>query len=425
MNKRLLPRDELPDLWPEIERRLAEPHYQVPRRLGRATAVVVALLLFAASSVLVWRAFTADERGKKPVAGPLDGIAEGWTRLPAPPEVRPGAAYLWTGSQLLVWGGCAPPVTDECIPTQDGFAFDPVTERWSAIPAAPTAGDYAETVWTGREAIFLSLASRGRVGGQAYDPATRMWRTIAEAPIELRDGSVAVWTGSRIFVWGGGERLDPATDGALYDPLADAWSLISPSPIALNQASGVWTGSEVIVFGSLLDNGNHAETDTSVGAAYDPATDAWRRLPRSHLSPQAVSAVWASDRMVAYDYGWKAQTYTPSTNDWQPVPDLLFHSGECYPDGAVVGVNVFAFGCGEAATWNPGQDTWHEVRGGITDATIEANGATYKLWRFATLVPAGEVLFLSAKGLTVDPSGTPCYGCAGSPTSLWVYRPAS
>ena len=44
---------------------------------------------------------------------------------------------------------------------------------------------------------------------------------------------------------------------------------------------------------------------------------------------------------------------------------------------------------------------------------------------FATLVPAGEVLFLSAEGLTVTTGGEPCFGCAGSPTSFWSYRPSA
>jgi hypothetical protein len=46
-----------------------------------------------------------------------------------------------------------------------------------------------------------------------------------------------------------------------------------------------------LLFGSLLNDRNIAETETSVGAAYDPSTDSWRTLPPSELSPQATSAV--------------------------------------------------------------------------------------------------------------------------------------
>jgi hypothetical protein len=33
------------------------------------------------------------------------------------------------------------------------------------------------------------------------------------------------------------------------------------------------------------------------------------------------------------------------------------------------------------------------------------------------------VLFLSAEGITLDAKGVACYGCSGSPASLWAYRP--
>lgn len=424
MTRLVVPPDEPSELWPEIERRLAESH-PVRRRTRRAAAALVALLVFAASGVLLWRAFTPADDDRRPVPGPLDGISEGWTRLPDPPEVRPGAAYVWTGSELLAWGGCDPSARDKCVRTRDGYSFDPATEGWSTIPPAPTGGEYARAVWTGNEAVFLSLALDDHVGGVAYDPATGRWRTIAEGPIGPRVGIVTVWTGSRIFVWGGGERSDPASDGALYEPAADEWTPIEPGPLMLNQASGVWTGSEVIVFGSLLDNRNHAETDTSVGAAYYPTTDTWRTLPPSELSPQAVSAVWAGERMMAWDYETRSQEYDPSADAWSRPIKMPLESSECYPDSLALGDTVFAFFCGRAALYETGTATWVEIHGGMLDEEIwsDAYDRRLKLWRFAGLVAAGDVAFLAAQGITLDDKGVACYGCPGSPTSLWAYRP--
>jgi hypothetical protein len=84
---------------------------------------------------------------------------------------------------------------------------------------------------------------------------------------------------------------------------------------------------------------------------------------------------------------------------------------------------VFAFYCGQVAEYDTGSSDWARVDGGLTEATIEANDKAYKLYRFASLVPAGDVVFLAAEGLTIVPSGEPCYGCPGSPTALWAYRP--
>jgi hypothetical protein len=419
-----VPTEDPPDLWPEIERRLAESRPIRKGRFARALAAGVALVLFAASAVFVWWAFTPAEREGAPVVGPLDGLGEGWTRLPDPPETRPGAAHVWSGSELLAWSGCVASAHDDCVATRDGYAFDPLTVRWSPIPPAPSAIPFAHAVWTGDEAIFLSLTSHQTVGGVAYDPSTATWRTIADASIASRDGAVVLWAGSRIFVWGGGEGSDPAMDGALYDPASDTWTSIARSPIALNQASGVWTGSEVIVFGALLDAGN-PETETSVGAAYDPALDTWRMLPPSELSPQAVSTVWVGDQMVAWDYLLSSQDYDPATDAWGRTSRVPLKAGECHPDSLPLGDIVLAFYCGQAALYDTKTTTWQEIHGGMLDEEIwsDAYRRSVKLWRFAGLVSAGDVAFLAAEGITLNDKAIACYGCSGSPTSLWAYRP--
>jgi hypothetical protein len=48
-----LPQQDPPDLWPEIDRRLANGHPD-ERRSGRAAVAAVALLVFAASAAVFW-----------------------------------------------------------------------------------------------------------------------------------------------------------------------------------------------------------------------------------------------------------------------------------------------------------------------------------------------------------------------------------
>jgi hypothetical protein len=101
---------------------------------------------------------------------------------------------------------------------------------------------------------------------------------------------------------------------------------------------------------------------------------------------------------------------------------LPFRSGECYPDAVPIGSEtVLAFGCGEIAL-SEADGGWTRLHGGLTTETVEAHGSRYQLWRFATLIPAGDVVFFDAEGITVDPDGVPCYGCPDSPTSLWAFR---
>jgi hypothetical protein len=88
------------------------------------------------------------------------------------PFSRADFAAVWTGSQVLVWGG--------------------VTGSSPASPVPPH--------------------------GEAYDPATNQWTALPEAPLTGRAFPTAVWTGSQMIVWGGDTTSQNYTDGAAYTP---------------------------------------------------------------------------------------------------------------------------------------------------------------------------------------------------------------
>ncbi len=432
---RQLDRVAAPDLTSRVERAILEPAPPARPPLGlssarRVAVAAVAFAVFGAAGAFALRAFerttAAASTHTSEVTDPLGSIPIGWTELPTAPATLPGAADLWTGSELLVWGG-SHARSQDYTPSAEGFSFDPVARAWTSVPPAPLPGSDALAAWTGTEAIFVGVGDDpATLQGEAFDPETRTWRVLPPSPLTPRTGAVVVWTGSEVIVWGGGDRGDPSNqNGAAYDPTADSWRRIAEAPLGLNQADGFWTGTRMIVFGSLLDERNVADTRHAVGASYDPASDSWEEIAPSQLSSQASAAVWVDRRMVAFDYGWRSDAYDPATDSWTPLGDLAFTSGECYPDGAVLAGKVFAFGCGEAASLSPGDRTWVPIDNGMTDATVDGYDRPLQLWRFATLVPAGDVLFLDAQGLTVSASHIPCYGCPGSPTSFWAYRPGA
>jgi hypothetical protein len=95
----------------------------------------------------------------------------------------------------------------------------------------------------------------GDVGsGGRYDPATDSWTqtNLTGAPTP-RGGHAAVWTGSRMVVWGGGFE----NSGGIYDPSTDSWTATTgtgaPTPRSYHTA--VWTGSTMIVWGGNTNTG--------------------------------------------------------------------------------------------------------------------------------------------------------------------------
>src|SRR5205085_1896122 len=72
--------------------------------------------------------------------------------------------------------------------------------------AAPTGRWHHTAVWTGSEMIawggqdqdFVALNTGGR-----YNPSTNNWLATGTNAPAAREAQTAVWTGSEMFVWGG------------------------------------------------------------------------------------------------------------------------------------------------------------------------------------------------------------------------------
>ena len=106
-----------------------------------------------------------------------------WSAALAPPlSPRSGQASVWTGAELLIWGG-----TEYGGPEAgDGAAYDPVTRTWSPMPASPLSPrDRAFAVWTGTRALFWGGENGNGsllMNGASYDPASRTWAMLPSAP---------------------------------------------------------------------------------------------------------------------------------------------------------------------------------------------------------------------------------------------------
>jgi hypothetical protein len=388
-----------------------------PRPSGhkRLAAALVAFAVFAAGAAFAWRTFAPDVvRVEEPTVGPapasaFDGLPAEWTELPPPPEVRTGAATAWTGTELIVWGGHAG--FDERSVAADGFAFDAMSRSWDSLSPSPLeARTLVASAWTGSELLVWG-GWRGTYGyafaqgllddGAAYDPVSDRWRLLAPAPIEGR-APLSVWTGREMLVWGTALRVEGRPrDGAAYDPATDTWRMIPEAPIELTDATAVWTGEEMIVFGAALCCGNDPETRTAIGAAFDPATNTWRRIADSELSPQASTAAWDGSEMIAWDYLNDSAAYDPLGDVWRSLPRVPLDDWECPPESVAVGASVLGDYCGDLVLHEVAADAWREVsRRDLSGWEVEP-------------IPAPPAIVLLAQD-QLDPSST----------RMLAYRPA-
>ena len=297
-------------------------------------------------------------------AAPYDwgSLPDGWTELTPPPVATSESMKVWTGTELISWGGEMNYGADFHA---GGASYDPSEDTWTPLPEGPLSARVPGAgLWTGREVLLWGGVGPGftAVGqGAAYSPETETWRSLPEAPLSARDPVGAVWTGTEMIVWGDTDRAVNAVDGAAYSPETDTWRKIADAPAALDEAEVTWTGTELIAFGANLDHDNISQEDQAWGLAYDPATDSWRRLPPVDLSPQASSIAWTRNGMLAWDYNLDASLYEPGADRWIDIQDAPLEFSECYPQSAVMEDKVFAAFCDQAAVFDATTLTWTEL----------------------------------------------------------------
>jgi N-acetylneuraminic acid mutarotase len=315
--------------------------------------------------------------------GRYDPVLDRWTPTSTvgAPTGRRGQAAVWTGKEMIVWGG-----QYNGQPLDTGGRYDPVLDRWTPTSTtnAPEGRWDPSLVWTGKYMIAWGGTTMfdgvGLATGGRYDPETDTWTptSLTGAP-EARFQHTAVWSGSRMIVWGGTQDSDLLTlyqNGALYDPATDTWTPTSlagaPSPRAGHTA--VWSGSRMIVWGGASSPG----TFLADGGQYDPVQDLWSPVtdensPRLGFGLAYHRAVWADTQMIVWGgmepveppMNWGGR-YDPVADVWTPTSRGEGPSGRQLHSAVWTGNEMIVWGgcCNERSDggrYDPMLDAWAEV----------------------------------------------------------------
>lgn len=237
--------------------------------------------------VLVWGG--DDAEGRSLATGGIYSVTDGtWlTVAPLPgDEGRSGHTAVWTGERVVIWGGAVTVPGQRAaavVPTEPtplyGAEYDPTEDDWDALPPSglePRIGH--SMIWTGRELIvFGGIAADGRVlsdGGilragrvqgdgtstadDEADLSAGVWSLFEVGDLgpfaaSPRAFHSAAWDGRYMVITGG-----LAADGTLlsdayaYDVARNRWNLVSLplfEPRACHRS--VATGAGVVILGGL------------------------------------------------------------------------------------------------------------------------------------------------------------------------------
>jgi N-acetylneuraminic acid mutarotase len=266
--------------------------------------------------MVVWGGDDAEvleETGYAPVdphpigtGGRYDPAGERWNPMSTndAPSARFHHTAIWTGSEMIIWGG----VSETSTRLADGGRYDPRSDRWLGVSMnGLVPRSHHTAVWSGTEMIvFGGIGQSGEFLTEpfAFNPTLGTFRTLSttDAP-SARIGHTAVWTGREMIVWGGHDVRSPdagsaLASGARYDPATDRWTPLSTegAPSARSEHVAVWTGSEMLVWGGTTPP---SEGRLASGARFDPASGSWRPMGASGACARHDErGVWVGDRLV-------------------------------------------------------------------------------------------------------------------------------
>jgi len=345
------------------------------------------------------------------------GVCDTWDnqfRIAQAPYRRYNHSAVWTGTEMIIWGGFNNGTSSYY--TTDGARYNPTTDTWTAMSDvnSPAGVQSGTAVWTGTEMIVWGgegpLGTQLNTGGR-YNPTTDTW-TPTSTSGAVPTGRVyhsAVWTGTEMIIWGGATLTGFTNTGGRYNPATDSWTATSIGtnvPVARTYPTAVWTGVYVVVWGG--SNGAGGVT-TNTGGRYNPATDAWLATSVGPGVPTARmyhTAIWSGAAMIVWG-GSANSSFTSNTN-----------TGSRYDPSAntwavtSTGLNVPALRAGHVALWtgtemivwgghntnqfdflntggryNPGTDSWTATP--VTAATPVARAAFKGVWSGTELIVWG------------------------------------
>ncbi len=260
------------------------------------------------------------------------------------------------------------------------------TDTWQVMSNinAPLSRKESKFVWTGTELIVWGgINSAGTTffnTGARYDPVPNLWTTIpAPAGFAGRINFSIVWAGTKLIIWGGKSTVprsmttihpcngSPSTytfnydsiinysDGRIFDPNTNVWTPMAASnaPGGRYGATAVWAEYQLVITGGALSKppetychncGNIAfpsycpkfriiDSLLNTGAIFNPSANEWQAIPNAPKRFANAKSVWDVEQFIhIYMDQDTIISYEPSAGDWftDLIPPLI-HVNDIFP----------------------------------------------------------------------------------------------
>lgn len=238
-------------------------------------------------------------------------------------------------------------------------------------------------IWTGSRMIVWGGRNDAGVlkSGCWYDPGENVWRPIngSNAPA-ARASHSCVWTGDLMVIWGGDNGTAHLNTGGIYYLGNDSWNSTSMTgaPAGRNKHSTVWTGTEMIVWGGFDGAGT-----VNTGARFNPITNTWSAMTTTNAPSARMghTAIWTGTEMIVWGgsnatglgFFNTGARYNPATDTWTTISTTNAPSART--DHIAAWMNpemiIWSGGAGVATAsggrYNPSTNTWTAI---VPPATV-------------------------------------------------------
>jgi hypothetical protein len=269
------------------------------RGAAAATTVLILLLSGCASPLAGARQNPAE---------PASDVPGQWTRvMDFPLEPRDHPITVWTGTEVLVFGGyvgppCPP--TADCVYEEwaaDGAALDPSTGIWREVAPVPR-----EWRWTDGAAFldgraYVSVSDEHSSAVLVYDVESDRWTQLENVP-DVRSMMPVAHDGQLVFVSGSDEYAEmlgaPRIDRT-YDPATGNWAALPDDPFTASFSRyAVSTPHGLVLSGAPIDAVSSGGPVFETLALLPTGSHEWTRLPDTG-SINSGGWAWTGTRLVA------------------------------------------------------------------------------------------------------------------------------
>ena len=348
-----------------------------------------------------------------------------WQGVLAPvPQATFYEATCAYNGKIYVFGGGVFDTKGNSIFLNNTQIYDPALNAWTAGPDGTDIGAFSSAV----EAGGLIYVMGGMTGGtsdlqslnRVYDPSSNTWLANKKAMPEARRGHMACAVNGKIYVFGGKDSSNSATDTvSIYDPASDTWSSGAAMPYKATYGAAVWVASKSRIY---YVGGTDMTTYYANALTYDPVANAWDSAQVPLLTGTAVFASafdpdsgkiyvcsgQSSDAngVFAVTQNQILDTSTNTVSEGALMPSPMARESTA---GAYVGGKMYLFGgewgCGHLVdVYDPDADSWYEPTPKLPDLGISGMSVAAIGGKIYAL-NGGSYNGINDKILVLDPAG--------------------